>query len=403
MARDLPHPSSREYAAAGIVIAALLALSIGEQFATDSMFNATDADWKFRLNIHASYYPFSARVFTTYPVIWLGDLLGGRYEFAFACLQFSLLALTGFLFYRYLRLLRLSNGFALAGVVAFFGAYPVMAAFHLGVETWDDFWQYGALILSFSLLLEKKFLWSAAAFAFGIAAREATVLFFPVWVIAFIQADGRRTNPRNLLALFPILIAFLFWYFPEKEPAATTISSIAENFRDSKWTLNSLYSLVMGQGLLWLLIPSALWAYLKGRIPLAPEERFLGWGTIVALPVVTAVVLTNAFARETRLFLPPVVLSLPLVLKLIASRWTDFRDWLKPWYLLVGAGLAATGLYAVGLLASAWFPSFDYRSDHQFARMMFTIHVTTGLLGLVLIHFPKRPVVNRPAVGRDIS
>jgi hypothetical protein len=389
MARNLPSPSLKEYTTAGVVIAILLALSIVEQFSTDSMFNVVDATWKSRLNIHVGYYPFSVRVFTTYPVLWLGELLGGRYELAFACLQFSLLAVIGFLFYRYLRLLQLSHGFALAGVVAFFGAYPVMAAFHLGVESWDDFWQYSALILSFSLLLERKFLWSTVAFAFGVAARDATLLFFPVWAIAFVQAGDRRTNPRNLLTLFPILTAFLFWYFPDKEPSARTINSLAENFRDPRWTLNSLYSLVMGQGFLWLLIPSALRAYLKGRIPLTPEERFLGWGTIVVLPVVTAVVLTNAFARETRLFLPPIVLSLPLVLKLIASRWNDFRGWLKPWHFWCGAGLTAAGLYVVSLLAFVWFPSFDYRSDYQFARMMFTIHITAGFLGLVLIHVPK--------------
>lgn len=383
MSETDPIIQSRESRSALILSAAMVSLALYVQLYLGSMFDVDDKAWLFRLGIHLDNYPFSARVFTTYPVKWLGEILGGRYELAFGFYQYAIYFLIGPLFYQYLRRLRFDHHWSLTGLLIIYLSYPMLAAFHEPVSSWDDFLQYAALIVAFSSLLTDRFRLSAVAFAFGLAAREATVLIYPVWAIALWFTCSRSPRYKMGLVSLPVLVGGFLWYYPDKEPAAARINSITENFRNEGWARNSLYSLAMGLGFLWMLLLPAL---RSPRVRKRLQEgglSFIRYGAIYSVPVVTAVVLNFAYARETRLFFPPFVFVIPLVMVYLY----EHRDRLKKFYsgqhrirtivIVVVTLLVGTAL-AIGL-----FPHFDYRSAHHFARGMFAVHFAFGAMALL--------------------
>ncbi|MCP4686005.1 MAG: hypothetical protein GY867_11270 [bacterium] len=370
--------TSSEYRLVGFMTLAALGLTLAAHFYLDSMFNVGDEGWRFRLQIHQDYYPFSARTFTTYPALWLGQLLGGRFELAFAIIVFSLVSVLGPLLYRYLRTLGFEPRWSIGGLVIFYLSYPILAAFHEPISTWDDFWQYGAQILAFTYLLRRQPVRSAIAFAVGVAAREPSLLIYPIWASAFWGNIPIGRLRKLALLASPPAVAAVIWLLVSHEPAAATIGSIMENFRDDGWTRNSLYSLFMGYGWLWLLAPFALLSR-RVRDTLAGEKNVIRYGSLWGTLMVVGVVLTSAYARETRLFFPPFVFIIPLVMAFLRGHRDAYQWFFKlrrfPWVVV----LAGTSLVAGYYLANWLFPDFDYRSAEPFARLYFGLHVAAAI------------------------
>jgi len=379
-----------EYGPVFAITLLALALCLAAHFYLDSMFNVGDDGWRFRLQLHQDYYPFSARTFTTYPAVWLGELLGGRFEMSFALVEFFLFIALGPLLYRYLRALGFDPAGARGGMVIFYLSYPMIAAFHEPVCSWDDFWQYGALILAFTFLVKKQPVRSVLAFAVGVAAREPTLLIYPVWAYAFLTNISLPRLQKLSLSALPLIVAAGFWLAVDHEPAATTIHSITENFRDVAWTRNSLYSLFMGLGWLWLPLPFALYSR-RVRNALPTRMQFIRYGSLWATLIVVAVVLWAAYARETRLFFPPFVFVIPLVMYFLKLHKDAYRR-LFTWRCSIWAVLLAAASLAAGIYLSNWlFPDFDYRSSEPFARLYFGLHVAAALWILIpLVKFRKK-------------
>lgn len=370
---------SAEYRSALLLSAFMVAAALFVQFYWNSMFDVADDGWLFRLRLHQDYYPFSARIFTTYPVIWLGKLLGSRYELAFGLFQYSLYFILGPLLYQYLRRLKIEHLWALGGLVIFYLSYPMIAAFHEPVSTWDDFLQYGALIMAFSFLIAGRLSASTIAFSFGVAAREATILIYPVWALAIWMKSEKPAMYRLRFMLLPLLVGAALWYFPEKEPAAKGIHSIQENFRDAKWTRNSLYSLFMGLGFLWVMIPLALFSK-RVTETLKGTRRFVWLGSLYAPPAVTLVVLFAAYARETRLFFPPFVFVIPLVLVFLHKYRESYIRYFSRGHYTSAVLTIGLALW-LGRELSLWlFPHFDYRSALLFAQGIFGGHVAVAIV-----------------------
>lgn len=373
-----------EYRPVIVVSLLSLGLSLVLQFQLDSMFNAGDAAWLFRLELHRDYFPFSARTFTTYPALWLGRLLGGHYELSFAAVEFLLFVALGPVLYRYLRALGFNRRGSLAGLIIMYLSYPMVAAFHEPVCSWDDFWQYSAQLLAFTFLLKGKPLASTLAFTAGAAAREPSLILFPIWAVAFWQlASGSRLAKITQL-LLPLVVAAGIWLAVDHEPAAKTIHGISENFRDENWTRNSLYSLYMGLGWLWL--PAAV-ALLSGRVrkSIPPQAQFIRYGSLWGTLLVVTIVLWTAYARETRLFFPPFLFVIPLVMCLLREYSSSF-EWLFSWSRLVlSCMLIAASLWAGVHVSWLLFPDFDYRSAEPFARLYLALHVAATITMLVPI------------------
>jgi hypothetical protein len=164
------------------------------------------------------------------------------------------------------------------------------------------------LLLSLVALQRRRYGWLLLTLPVGLLFRETTLFFFTVWGVYFLfEPDRRRQLPYLLGALalcagvylgLRLILGFQT-YHPYTLPA---------NLRDRRWLVR--VTLLFG---VFLVLP---WLTFR-RAP-----RFLQY-TVVLAPVVFALNLLFALAKDSRLWLPLVPVLIPLGLLALLDIKTD--------------------------------------------------------------------------------
>ena len=108
-------------------------------------------------------------------------------------------------------------------------------------------------------------------------------------------------------------------------------------------------------------------------------------GAAVTVPAHIIIVFTLTLARETRLFFPPFLFVIPVVLWLFEDLKTYFINFCRKFW---GALALSTGIMSfwVGLVAApALFPAFDFRGRLEFSQFYLGIHIGLSLIFLVFL------------------
>jgi hypothetical protein len=338
--------------------------------------------WIKKIRLSMEYYPFSARYFTDYSIFALRDLFGLQSKTCFLIVQYSLFFVLGVTFYSMLRALGFSIKSAISGLVILLASYPILCAFVLPVHTYDDFWQYIATVVAFLLVLKNRPLWASVVFAIGALAREPILLFYPILLYAAFTNCNMSRRDKIVMALVPIAVYGLYALFTFQSPEDVRFHNFDKNFLDADWAKNSLFSLIISFGFVWVTAYVAIIA-IGRRIMEDARKSFVLVGATVLVPLLIVVTLTMTLARETRIFFPPFVFLIPLTLWVFEEYREQLVCYYRKYFGLLGlaTGIAVTWF---GIMAArALFPSFDFRGMLEFTQVYFGIHIALTLLFLI--------------------
>jgi hypothetical protein len=386
--------SLKEYMVPIILTVVVLALSffLHTKWCGSEM-RQSEEIWQKRLDLHVSYYPFSIRYFTTYPALFLKNTFSIPPRESFFIIQFLLALILGPLFYRYLRILSFDRKWANIGLFLLLSAYPILGAHLEPVYTWDDFWVYIFLILTFSALLKGRLLSGAIFLTISSFAREQSLIFWPIFVLsAFWYCREYKPWKRIVYLMLPLII-YLPFYFIMWEPFPRRAEYIIFNFENYLRGSDSIFSFLISFGFLWLTSALALRQLTKMKDNW-PHSRFLFWGAV--LSVLPTVALTFFFtkARETRIFFPPFIFLIPLSVIFLRSAYEYFKAVMtktgKSMLLISLPILLATGI----IVAPMIFPVFEFRNCPRFNQQALGVHlgfmITIGVFYLIKLFGRKR-------------
>lgn len=342
---------------------------------------SSEERWQEIVQYHVEFYPFSVRVLTTYPVLWIHQMTGLPLRETFFVFQYLLMAAVGLALYRFLLLLGYAERSGQVGLVLFLGSFPVLFAHSEPIFTWDDPWVYLALVLSFTALIRRNALTASLWFTLGLFAREQTVLYFPVFLLGLWLLQERPLQWHVIgAAILPPALFLPFWFFVWQEPDPMRYQLLAYNFSDWPHTINSLFSLFISFGFLWVAWIAGLSRGVDMPVSRAAVDRFVRIGSIVMVVPTILVGLAFAYARETRIFFSPFVLMIPLALGVLRKQMTHMiQSSRRPRYAIVALIVC---LIIGGVAGTALFRGFDYRNCPDFCRLWGSIHLGLSLVVL---------------------
>lgn len=375
----------REYFAVSSLIAFFIALNIVfHTLVCDTpMQGLTDDQWDYRFTVHLEVYPFFRRIPFTHLAYWFHQVTDWPLRQSFFFIQYFLLVIVSFVFYRFLRFLRISFEWAFCGVALILSAYPVLLGFTEPVHTWDDFWVYLALTLTVGALFKRKVMLAALAFTAALYAREQMLTYLPVYAAGVWLFSPYPRRWQKLLAMATPLILYLPFFLP-----GWTVPQPSDELRDLNWgtesrIANSVFSLLISFGVLWVtwLLGLARYFLQSGKAH-TTVDRFIVWSSLYAAAVTVWVVMSVGHMRETRLFFPIFVYLIPISLYWLrdaAIRLAREHLWRPIIVVLVGAA----GIYYGMDFAVTLFPDLDYRNCPEIGQGWFGVHI--GLTAATLV------------------
>ena len=210
--------------------------------------------WRRSLELHLNYYPYNIRFPQTQATLLVNRLFGLPLKESFYILQYILAFLLGPLFYNYLKTLGFGRNWSLVGLAALMLSFPILGAHFEPVHTWDDKWMYGFLILTFYALLKSNWLIASLFFTLGCFAREQMVLFYPIFFLEGIWNRQKLGMKKLLLGLLiPVVIYGLLILLTYQTPDSKRWSLFFYNFENSARAADSVVSLWISFGFIWLL------------------------------------------------------------------------------------------------------------------------------------------------------
>lgn len=354
--------------------------------------------WQQRIVLHEEYYPFEARQFTTFTVRMLSKSASIPLVQAFVILQYTLFFCLGLAFYFYLRAIGFSVSWALFGQLLFLGSYPVLCAHFQPIYTWDDFWEYLALILAFYFVLKERLVAAGIVFAIGILARETTIMFYPVFAFVVLQRTRSLPKQRMSALLLPLIIFIGYMAITLVPPDMRRFINFDKNFLDPAWAKNSIFSFMVSFGVLWVILSASLIA--DARETFSDFRRsFLVAGALYSVPLVVLTTFTLTLARETRLFFPPFVFVIPLALLFLSDHRKLFTRFYSRWYGLPGLAISVAAFWLGQVVAPLLFPEFEFRAGLRITQIYFGIHL--GLAVMFLLPLLEEALKHTPRLANQ--
>jgi hypothetical protein len=350
-------------------------------------FNLPESEWQFMVDSHHFSYPFSIRPLTTQCTLALHNLFGWSLKESFGIIQFTLMALLGMFFYRFLRRVGLLVPWAELGLASLMLSYPLFFAVSEPTHTWDDIWGYLFLTLCAEAVVNRRFYWGACWFLLGCVAREQTLIYYPVFAGGVLFLSGLANWRKTLVPLLiPVVLYGAYFAIVWQPPAPERFRLLMTNFDGFLRSRDSLYSIFMAFGWLWAGWILAL--VLVGRKRSSPHEsHILKWGTVYAVPVTVVFTLLFTLVRETRVLFPPMILVVPFVLLTLQANARDIAEILKQRKALWIA--VATLVFCAGLMAGpAIFPVFEYRACPVFSKAWASLQIGVSLVLLTVAGIP---------------
>jgi len=325
--------------------------------------------WLKNLNLHLTWHPFAIRYFQSYATLLVNKISPLSLRDSFYTVQFILAFITGPFFYNYLRQLKFSRLWSSLGLIFLLSAYPILGAHFEPTHTWDDFWLYLFLVLTFSALINHNWLKVGIFLTLSFYAREQILLFYP-FIILFAWWSRKKDGIlKPLLYIFvPLLIYIIFRIIIWEDIDPTRWKLFMFNFADVKRTTDTIVSTIISFGFMWVTTLIALGLMFKEK--LHAHQRFLFWGGLITIFMNTLFTLSLTFARETRIFFPPFIFVIPLTLislKAIAQR-ISYR---YSWTTLIAGLISIPVLIYFGIrLSNVLFPFYEYVANADFRRIL---------------------------------
>lgn len=233
----------------------------------------------------------------------------------------------------------------LAYLLPFLCVFPQVFLFVAHAHTFDDLYQYAALLLALTALLTGRNTLLLLSLVAASTIRETSLPFLPAFAY-LLHTIGRR--PWWYALLLPGLagfgaLGFLYWYIPDDILEATLAFTSSRRFTGwrgnfGSWVrVSETISLVV-----FILSPFGylIWRYWR-ELTQRVINRYLIYAFIPLAVVNTLIVFVAATAAEARLFYPPLLLLFPA----LASTWQRIGEHLlggvKQWRTLPLARLVA--------------------------------------------------------------
>lgn len=388
--------SLKEYCLPAIFIILLLAFSFWLQTKScGSTLTMNHKIWEEKLDMHQRWHPFDFRFLTTGSGQIISSVTGLHFKESFFILQFVLAFILGIAFYHFLRLLDFSPVWANTGLILFFSAYPIMGAHFEPVHTWDDFWLYLFLVLTFIFVIKKRALFSMIFFGLALFAREQAFIYLPIVTAGLIIYDREFLSWKKIaLSAFPIIIFLIYFILNYQFSLQYRISHAVFNFENPLRISDSLFSLYISFGFIWVAGGLGLWGdYMDDK---TGHKRLLFWGAGYTVIITVLITFLMTRARETRIFFPPFIFLIPLAVIVLRQQFSTMAKLFTnkgKWVL--GAAipiLIGTCIFAV----KAVVPEFEFRQCAGYCHNWGGINLALIII-IIFLHWKQ----NRMAAGKS--
>ncbi len=342
-----------------------------------SPLTAPEDYWNSLIELHQYYYPFNIRPLTTDLTVYMTYFFDLPVRESFFIIQFALAFLLGLFFYKYLRVFKFNHKWSCAGVFLLMSAYPILGAHFQPVYTWDDFWMYLFLIISFTKLVEKRFLVSAIFFTAACFAREHAVIFYPVLAFGAFSLRFRVKRSRFLFFLIPVIV-YGIYYLIVRQPYEWHVGF---NFENNTRSSDTLMSVILAFGFVW-----AGWLVgivQSNRKPKSRIDRFLIWSSVFTLIADLLVVLFLGRARETRLLFPPFLFVIPVAMITFHSAIEYLRENFRARDIVMGIIIAVLMCAGWVILIMTIKPYFEFRQCANYAYIW--AGIAAGIMTILFI------------------
>ena len=204
-----------------------------------------------------------------------------------------------------------------ATYLPFLLVFPQVFLFVAHAHTFDDLYQYTALLLVLLGLVRGKYTLTWCCLVAACLIRETSLLFLPLTAYLSYRLWGWSLVPAGLYAVSAAAGAMLLlgWYLPAEQLSAT--AEYAQQRRFVHWVINFGTPARFSESLClpaFILGPFVylLWTYWD-RVTRTPLCRYFAHSFIFLSLINTVLVWVAAITAEARLFLPPVLVILPVL------------------------------------------------------------------------------------------
>lgn len=364
--------SFREILCALIITLVILALNLS----LPTMLRQDDTMWQGYLENHRTMAPFSLRPLVTQATSIISNLTGLSIKQAFIINQYPLLFLMFLSFAVFLKRLGFKLKSRLLGMMVLGFCYPILCIHFIPNYTWDDIWLYLGIIWMSYFLIDGRIFQAAVIMLFTTLGREHILMFAPVFLIW--ARPGKSLMKIGLALAIPILGYAVYRYLMFPDVFYDRFQYWAQNFADIPATRQSLYSLMISFGWVWIAAFLALRSNHRPEYEIEPEIFIkLKRSALIIAPLAVAIVLILVKARETRIFFPPFIYLIPMAIIVINKSRISIREALQRisfwiiWLVIFGI---LTGLMIL------LFPGFLFLPILDFHRVLLAIHLTLALM-----------------------
>lgn len=253
-------------------------------------------------------------------------------------------------------------------------SYPVLCIHFIPNFSWDDLWAYIALIWVVYFFLKEKYFLTVIFFSFAILSRESSVLILPFFYF-YKNQKGFRLSHKILLSMsIAAYLLYRMWLFPDFNP--NRFSNIINNFVDLNSTKQSLYSLFISFGYLWI----ASFVGYKSLINknavtnIRLDKNFFLSAFIISILCII-VILFSAQARETRLFFIPFIFLIPLALSTMDNIYLKTKALFNEYSKIIFIIISLILFILLIIFSVIIFPVFSFLPMIDFHRVLFAIHL----------------------------
>ena len=344
----------------------------------------SDARWIQILELHQDAIPFNLRPLTSFIVYLLSTNFPISIATAFIIQQYSLLFILFVSFGYYLKGLGFTRKDTIIGLWFLGFSYPILCLHFIPNFTWDDLWLYISLVWVIYFFIKEKYLISAVFLTFGALSRESIFIVLPFLYI--FRNKHKNKCSQVALCIAPIALYLIFRLLIAPEIVPGRFGQLFVNFATLDIAKQSLYSLIVSFGYLWILFIVS--AKESVKIVNKFDERFV-LGSIVVIMLCVFLTFTTTTARETRLFFIPFVFLIPIALSGLDRMMDKYRilvrKYSKPRVVIVEIVL----FMLLILFSVLLFPRFEYLPMIDFHRVLFALHLLVIVNILVLRIIPK--------------
>jgi hypothetical protein len=344
--------------------------------------------WLKKLDLHLNWAPFAVRPLQSYATLALHSFLGLPVREAFFIIQFTLAAVLGFTFYRFLLLLDFGTKWSLIGLAMLMSAYPMFGAHFAPTHTWDDFWCYLSLVLMLTALIKNHAIRAGIFFLIACIARDQTVLFFPLlflWYKPYVDRMSRKNFILTAIVPLFLFIIYRLVMWEDIDPARWQLFSY--NFENGARTTDSVASLIISFGFIWILFIIGL--LIGNNQNESKVMKTIRLSSLIVFALNTFATVFFSFIRETRILFPPFVLVIPVALIAARELFENALETMRSMKILFIT--AAILLYAAGyyLAKLVLFTQFDYIANSELRGPLAGIYLLINIVIFLFWSLPK--------------